>query len=262
LINSQITSAPPNTNKWSTDYILDKFNFYYSKIILSNSKAGISSYAPPLKKSRIIYNGVNMDRFINLPDKQKIKEKYGIKTPYAVVMSASFSPNKDYDLFIKIAELVTHKRDEITFFGVGGYSESEKYIQLEEKTRWNPKIIIHKKINDVEALVNACDIGVLFSNTSVHGEGISNSILEYMALEKPVIANDAGGTREIIRNNESGYLVKDQSAEEIADLILELVDDENKRNYFGQTGKKIIQELFLIEKMGQAFEKAYYDSLG
>lgn len=109
LINSQITSAPPFQKKWSVNNWIDKLNFKYSTYILSNSKAGISSYNPPPDKVKLIYNGINMQRFSNLPNIQSVKLKYGITTPYSVVMAASFTNNKDYDTFYKIAKAITEK---------------------------------------------------------------------------------------------------------------------------------------------------------
>ncbi len=261
LINSQITAAPPRVNKWTLDYLIDKLNFHFSKVILSNSRAGIDTYNPPLAKGRIIYNGINLNRFINLTSTEQVKAKYGITTPYTVVMSASFSPNKDYNLFYRVATLVTKCRKDVTFIGVGACHNKEEFKKLLNLNSNNPRILLPGRIDDVEALVNASTIGVLFSNKAIHGEGISNSIMEYMALSKPVIANDAGGTKEILRHHENGYLIENETAEEIAALILELISDEIKCQSFGRVSRSIIENSFSLEKMGQEFEQVYKSAL-
>src|SRR5690606_23696683 len=120
-----------------------------------------------------------------------------------------------------------------------------------ETTNDNIQMHFLGRINDVEALVNACDIGMLFSP---HGEGISNTLLEYMALGKPVIANKIGGNTEIIIDNRNGHLVENQTEEDIAKIIIDLIDDKEKRQRFGELSKQIIKERFTIEKMGQEFE--------
>lgn len=262
VVNSQITSAPPKLNKLSVNYLIDRLNFKYSKIILSNSLAGIRAYTPPQEKSRVIYNGINMDRFTNLPDPKNIKAKYKIETPYAVIMVASISPNKDYKLFSEVAQYVTSKRDNISFIGIGWYIENDsEYKRLVELSENNRRFILPGNIKDVEALVNACTIGVLFSNKAVHGEGISNAIMEYMALSKPVIANDAGGTKEIVLHNQNGYLVDGISVPEIGNLVIELVDSEAKRHLFGKVSADIINGSFTLESMGKAFEEVYKEVL-
>lgn len=262
LINSQITAAPPNLKRFSLVTLIDRINFYFSTIILSNSKAGMHIYNPPAKKTKVIYNGINLNRFKNLPDIGEVKKKYGISTPYVIVKIASFTPNKDYDLFIKIAIRLSAIRTDITFIGVGGYDKDDSvYKQMLAISKENKQIQFPGKINDVEALINASTIGLLFTNKAVHGEGISNAILEYMALAKPVIANDAGGTNEVIRHNENGFLINKQTEDEIVNLIIELVDDPEKCQSFGKAGRLDVLESFSLNKMGQAFDQVYKDVL-
>lgn len=262
IINSQITSAPPKTSGWSVTKLIDRINFYISTVILSNSNAGVEAYSPPKSKVKVIYNGVNWTRFADLPDVEQVKQKYKISTPYTVVMAASFTPNKDFDLFFKVADIVTRRRNDITFIGVGGYHDDDtEFLRLMDLSRDNERIIFPGRVDDVEAIMKASDVGVLFTNKSVHGEGLSNSVLEYMTLAKPVIANDAGGTKEIVRHNENGYLLTGQSEEDIADLIISLIDNPQKAQALGKKGQQIIQEEFSIHKMGEAFEQIYQSSL-
>ncbi|PTX14987.1 glycosyltransferase involved in cell wall biosynthesis [Pontibacter mucosus] len=259
IINNQITSAPPYFNLWSWEGLVDKLNFCFSDFILSNSAAGIESFRPPLHKSQVIYNGVSMSRFENLPDALLVKQKYNITTPYTVVMSASFSPNKDYGLFYRIADHITRQRDDITFIGVGQSHDDLNFSRYQEMIKNKPLIKLPGRIDDVEALVNASDIGVLFSP---NGEGISNSIIEYMALSKPVIANDTGGNKELVRHNENGYLVKDLPHTDIAQIIMDLIDNPAKRKKLGARSREIIVDNFSISKMGESFERIYSEVLG
>lgn len=145
---------------------------------------------------------------------------------------------------------------------MGGHGKDDStYKKLLQLSANNKRILFPGKITDVEALVNACTMGVLFSNKKVHGEGISNAILEYMCLAKPVLANDAGGTNEIVHNNENGYLIQHQPETEIVQLILNLVDNEEKCRVFGTKSRHIAEEMFSLDKMGQAFEEVYMKSL-
>lgn len=253
-VNSQITSAPPVQKKWTMENLLNRINFRFSNKILSNSSAGLKSYNPPSDKSDVIYNGINLKRFDGLPPIALVKSKYQITTPYSVLMVASFTQNKNYDLLYEVAASVIKQRDDISFVFVG---DGENFKRLSDRSKNNPGIILTGRINDVEPLVNVCDIGVLLSNGKVHGEGISNTITEYMALRKPVIANDAGGTREIVEHEVNGYLLTNESADSIADMIVELIEQPQKRKIMGHAGRKLIEEHFTIEKMGMAFEKIY-----
>ena len=250
-LNSQITSAPRTYKKCSLSTIQNKINFKFSDIILSNSLAGLDSFHPPKSKSKVIYNGVNPERFYNLPDKDEIRKKYNIKTSFAVVMVASFTDNKDFDLFINIASYIYSIRKDISFVCVGG---GKNLKRIKDNSSEVSNIIFTGRIDDVEAIINSCDIGVLFSTK---GEGISNSILEYMALGKPVIANDAGGNNEIISHQKSGLIITYESSDEIGQLIIGLINSPEIRERYGIEGKRIIQEKFSLDRMGQDFEKLY-----
>lgn len=255
LINGQITSAPPKESIPLGQRILNKINFAFSDIIISNSYAGIESFNPPRRKSIVIYNGIDLKRFENLTDKDLIKEKYGIITPFAVIMVASFTQNKDYNRFIRIANIICQNRKDISFICVGGPGKDISYFELAKKVAANnPLINFTGIISEVEALVNACDIGVLFSP---YGEGISNAILEYMALSKPVIAYDSGGTREVIKNGENGFLIKEEDDEQISKIIIELIDSYRLRKKLGENGRKKIEEYFNIQKMGKEYMNIY-----
>mgnify|MGYP003575504846 CR=1 FL=1 len=261
LVNSQITAAPPRLSPWSLNKFIDRLNFIYSKVILSNSKAGLKSYRPPLEKSRVIYNGINLGRVVNLPDEQLVKSSFGIKTPYTVLMVASYTQNKNYLLFHEVATLVTKERSDITFIGVGGCLDDDNLFKsLKAASVNNGQILFLERTPDVEALISVCSIGVLFSNKVVHGEGISNAIMEYMALAKPVIANDAGGTSEILIDDVTGFLIKDESPRQISRLMIDLIDDEDRRKKFGNAGRMMIEKYFTIDKMGFEFEKVYMEA--
>nr|WP_040573848.1 glycosyltransferase [Pontibacter sp. BAB1700] len=79
-----------------------------------------------------------------------------------------------------------------------------------------------------------------------------------MALGKPVVASNKGGTPEIIGHGAGGYLVQDHdSVEIIASYVIELIDNVEKRVACGSTNRKMIYENFSVERMGRAFERVY-----
>jgi glycosyltransferase involved in cell wall biosynthesis len=258
-INSHIADAPLNRKKYGFHAIITNLGFKFSRIILANSYAGLQNYGVSGGKCRVIYNGIRLERFSDLPDKESIKAKFNIRTEYTVIMVASFTINKKYGQFLDIAEYFSGRRNDITFFGVGDTEEdSTEFEKIRTRSEKMGNVILCKKIESVEALVNACDIGVLFT----HSEGLSNSIIEYMACCKPVIASDAGGTRELIENNTTGFLITDETSEEIARLISELLDDTERRSTIGRNARLHIEENFSIDRMGAEFDRLYKEIAG
>ncbi|UJP64870.1 glycosyltransferase family 4 protein [Mongoliitalea daihaiensis] len=255
ILDSEITSAPPSID-WGEKFICN-INFLFSDLVLSNSYAGIEAFRPPIRKSKVIYNGLNMKRFENLEQIAEIKQKFNLCFPFTVIMVASYSQNKDYVRFFEVGKALLKYRKDTLFLGVGYYQGGNEAIfeNCISITKDYPSLRPMEGTSLVESLVNVADLGVLFSP---NGEGLSNSILEYMALGKPVIANDAGGTKEIVRHNHNGYLITDESPNQIAKMIHELLEDPEQRRLMGKRSKQRILEDFSLDRMGKEFEEVYH----
>ena len=107
--------------------------------------------------------------------------------------------------------------------------------------------------DQVESIINIFDIGVLSTFT----EGISNSIMEYMALSKPVVATEGGGTKELVVNGETGILIPPKSPAILAEKINYLLRSPQLLESMGTKGKKRIENLFNIKQMGESFEAIF-----
>ena len=101
------------------------------------------------------------------------------------------------------------------------------------------------KRKDVEDLVAAFDVGVLCSFV----EGLSNSIMEYMALGKPVVATDGGGTRELVVDGDTGFLVPQADAPALAAAIEHLVDWPGVAHRMGTAGRIRLRQHFSVARM-------------
>jgi glycosyltransferase involved in cell wall biosynthesis len=254
LLSNLISDAKIDRGFCSLWKLYFKINCFFTDLIISNSKAGISAYkANDYEKKEIIYNGVSLERFKLSISKKKIKNEIHVYTRFMVIMVAQMSWRKDFDLFLDVARIVNQARDDVTFVGVGGGPNYEK-LQLRRKKENLSNVIITGIRHDVEELIAVSDIGVLFSS---FGEGISNSIIEYMASGKPVITTDTiGGSREIIADTESGFIM-DCNPACIAEKINQLLDNDTMRVSMGEKGREIIESRFTIDRMGKDFLKVY-----
>lgn len=248
IINAMIAGAP---DRLTMALRLRKmFTFPLSDIIQSNSYAGLEAYDVPQNKRSMIHNGFDFERMKNLKDPEAIRTELGIRTRYVVGMVAGFRHHKDYDSLTSAAQNVLRRRDDVTFICVGGGPDLERIKKL---AGGDKRIIFTGKRSDVESIVNALDIGIL----STYGEGISNSIMEYMAAGKPVIASEGGGTRELVVDGETGFLVPQKSPERLAERIEELLDDAGLRAKMGLMGTQMIEREFSIERMTSEHVRLY-----
>jgi glycosyltransferase involved in cell wall biosynthesis len=88
----------------------------------------------------------------------------------------------------------------------------------------------YQKFESAISILKACDIIVNPSYT----EGLPTSIIEAALCQKAIIATDVGGTREIITNKKSGFLIAPKNEKVLKEKLTLLVENEDLRNRFGK----------------------------
>jgi len=224
----------------------------YSDRIIANSKAGLFCYKIPGRKSTFIHNGFDFNRIIGLEPIENIKSKFNILSPKLVGMVARIDFEKDYPTFIKAAKIILLKRNDVKFVIVGDGEDKEK-MQFMIAPEYEEKFIFTGRQSKVESIINCFDVAVL----STFKEGISNSIIEYMALEKPVIATDGGGTSELVEDGVTGYLVTVGDEKQLAEKMQFLLENQDICLRMGTEGKRRILEDFSLGKMVHGFQDEY-----
>jgi glycosyltransferase involved in cell wall biosynthesis len=107
--------------------------------------------------------------------------------------------------------------------------------------------------SDMPEVLSSFDLFVLAS----HDEGMSNAILEAMAMEKPVVATDVGGTGEVVREGLSGRLVPPKVVDPLARAITEVLSDRVRMQEMGRAGRAIVVEEFSARSMVRQMEALY-----
>lgn len=221
--------------------------------IVGNSREGLKVYGIPKDKACLIYNGFNETRLLKTIDVEDKKKELNINTPYVISMIASFGRTKDWDCYLETASSIIKKRDDITFLAVGYGVNWEKYNETISKEEAKRIRMLGRRV-DIDEILQVCDLTVL---TSKYGEGISNSIMESMAFGVPVIATNAGGTPEIIKDNINGMLLISNNQEELEKAIYKLIDDEQLRTRLGMQARHDIKKIFSLTNMTQSFISLY-----
>ena len=172
----------------------------------------------------------------------ELREKKGMTT----LLSAYAQVNKRRPAALLIVGKIRHGEDSQTF--------EEIRASIPES-----KIIVTGYIspNDLPAYYSLIDV---FVHPSLH-DGMPNAILEAMACEKCVIATPVGGTKELIENGKNGMLVNVNDANALAEKILELLDDREKRESLAKHAREFVVSNFKPEKELNA-NLGVYRSLG
>ncbi|MCK0131225.1 glycosyltransferase [Flavobacteriaceae bacterium F08102] len=250
MINSQITSVPMKVSKSLLGHTIP---FKFSDLIIANTQAGLNAFKAPSDKSMVIYNGFDFTRINGLKNPDRLKEELQIKTKYVVGMVATIYEKKDYDSYVKAAVIILKQRLDVTFLCIGE-GETHALESLIPKAFKN-HIRFLGKISDTESYMNMCDIGILATFT----EGISNALLEFMALKKPVIGTGVGGTVELL-TGENGILLPAKQPEKLAVEINGFLEDAGKRKTFGQKAFETVGQKFnVLDKVNEY--RSVYDRI-
>jgi len=243
--------------KISKASFLYKLSFFFSDIVISNSKAGLlAKKVMNNKKFTYIYNGIDLSNIIvNETVIINKKKEMAINTKYVIGMVATFREGKDYFSLIEAGEKLCKKRNDITIIGVG--NGLEHFLINNNAVKCN-RIKLFGKRQDIYEIISFFDIGILLSvETELHGEGISNSIMEYMALGKPVITTKSGGNCEIVYNNKNGFVIEEKNVDELVNKIEFLLDNNYFRKKFGEKGRNIIETKFSLKTMVDNYNNIY-----
>jgi len=240
--------------KWT---ILKKIRFFFADRIIANSYQGLRVEGlQQSKKAITIHNGIDIREFRNKSNKE-VKDFPKIPPDsIKVVMLGRFYTLKDYATYIKVAEKIVTKFDNIYFFCIGDGPDREK-VENSIGNILNQRLFFLGNRSDISTLIIKMDIGVLLNNTNGHAEGISNAIMEYMVAKLPVIATNAGGTPELVKDGFSGFLVPAFDERIIFNKLKFLIENPKISNEFGKKGQRIINNEFSIEKMKKSYEKVY-----
>lgn len=241
--------------------VAEKLAFRQADKIVANSKAVkdylISDGVSP-EKIEIIYNGLDLGRLKpKTTDKRQICQKIGLPSDenikYITLVANLRHRVKNQAMFLRAARKISEKFPEARFVLAGEGELRGELEKLAEELQIHQKTHFVGLCQEIPELLSASYACVLTS----FNEGFSNSILEYMAAGKPVVATNVGGASEAIIDNVTGFLVASDDDQGLALRLLELLADENKARQLGAAGRKTVVRKFSCKAQLQQTLKLY-----
>ena len=207
-----------------------------------------------------IHNGINPEKLSFLPReraRQFLLEKTEHNSQdqkYIIGSVANFYKTKGLDYLIKAISLLEAKYKPLNarYIIIGDGSQRPALENLIKNNNLEDKVFLVGRITDAYKYLKAFDIFVLPSLK----EGFPWIILEAMAAEIPIIATKVGALPEIIENNKQGVLVQPKNSEELAEKIIELIQNQKKSQDFQIQAKQKLNQ-FSVFKMIEQIEKLF-----
>jgi glycosyltransferase involved in cell wall biosynthesis len=228
----------------------------------------------------LIYNGVDLARYAEQEVCCTLHREYGIPAGAPVVgVVARLEPEKGHPTLLQAWPAVLAAVPDAHLLIVGEGTQREALEaqatslglqptarSTSDMHRWasnsgdagtSPSVTFTGRRDDVPAVTAALDVAVLPSYREAQGL----SILEAMALSRPVVASAVGGIPEMIDHGRTGLLVPPHDPEALAASLIRLLTDHAYADTIGRAGHDLVHERFCVELMVRAVETIYDEAV-
>lgn len=213
--------------------IISKCQTEYDMIYSINKKLPI----------KIIFNGVDTDKFT--------AKSYVEKEILTIICPARLIKRKGQEVLIKAIGNLKEKGIILKCNFVGDGDEKENYIKLASKLGIEEQLNFKSYIPREKMLeeYHTADIFVLPS----YNEGMSNALLEAMACGLPVIVTDVGGTDELVKDGENGYVFEKGDVGHLSKIMERMHCASYSIKSLGQESRQRVEKLSWEKIVGEFF---------
>ena len=207
----------------------------------------------PPERTETVHEGIDLKLAEASPDLDLHKELQFPKGTLIVGNVAALVPHKGQKFLIEAAAKVISQLPNVRFVILGtGKLESELRTQI-QRLRLEQHVLLAGFRSDVLSLQKGFDVFVLSSTT----EGLGTTLLDAMALGRPIIATQTGGIPEVVVDTKTGALVPPRDPQALATAIVNLLRDPSRRARFGTAARARVREQFSAEQMIQRTLEVY-----
>jgi glycosyltransferase involved in cell wall biosynthesis len=192
-------------------------------------------------------------------NRELTRNKHALKaTDIAVAIIGRLVAIKNHQMFIDVIENVNQKTSKkVVYFIVGDGEESDNIQKsIDPLIKKGMDIRMTSWIKDIAAFNAGMDIICLTSKN----EGTPVSLIEAQASGIPVVSTSVGGIKDIVLEGETGFLVAWDDTNKFAEKLMDLIENENKRQEMSQNGWSFVKDKFQYTKLISNMDE-YYKSL-
>jgi len=211
-------------------------------------------------KIAVVYNGLDINRLVsNTPRAEALSllglpaETNGVRKSFITIVANMRHDVKDYPMFLRAARRVKIDVPNAEFLLAGEGELTESIRALAKDLELDSCTFFLGRCEKIADLLSISDVCVLSSKA----EGFSNSILEYMAAARPVVATDVGGAGEAIVEGVTGHLVQSGDDKTMAERIISLLSEPEKARAMGSQGRQVVEERFSCAAQLKRTEQLY-----
>lgn len=215
----------------------------------------------PSEKIEVIYNGVETSVFSSKSEDIKLSCRRALGIPdacLAVAIVANLRPVKAIDLFLRASAIVASRHSDASFLIAGEGPEREHLSSLASELGIEDRVVFIGKRDDISTILSICSVGVLSSRS----EGLSNAIIEYMAMGLPVVCTDVGGNPELVEDGRNGFLVPVSDHVAMGKAILRILGSPELMKKMSKESFKKARDMFNLDRFVKRYEEYYLTLAG
>lgn len=274
LFECNVYSAVVKIFRPTTKFIMSIRNMNYThgpkKILLTRFASMIANYVTvvcdkvgefvvnreKINPGKIVtlYNAVDNDIFYL---HSKVHDNAENENNIIITCVASLNYRKGQEYLIKAIHSLIKRGRKIHLWLLGDGKNRDTLVKLTKELGLSGHVTFYGYVKNVREILTNVDIGVLSS----FEEGMSNALLEYMAMGIPAVTTDVGGNREVNLDGVTGYVIPPRDIESLADALDKLVSNSNLRYEMGVKGRQRIKDEFSINNMKDKYTSFYLDTV-
>lgn len=221
-------------------------------VVAVSVAVGETSVALGARRERVtvIPNGVDVERFAGASPDPVVRGENG--TP-VVGSVGCLAARKDYPNLLEALSMLDQRGRRFRAVVVGEGKERAALERQVEELGLRERVRFLGERPDVERLLPGMDVFVLSSRE----EGIPNALLEAMAAGRPSVATAVGGTPEVMKDGETGWLVPPRDSAALASALEAALQDPAEAARRGAAAQRAVRDHMSIESMVERHERFY-----
>jgi len=234
---------------------------YLSRLIYNVLPDIVMTTGEEIRQNMINRNGFNPSKILSIPTGIDLDQfNPAMNTPslptenFSIGMIGVLRSWKGHNYFLEAVPEIMRKIPETVIYIAGDGPMRESIEQTIKKLSLQDSVTLLGHREDIPSIMASLDVIV---HPSYANEGVPQSLLQAMAMKKPVVASDAGAIKEIIHNGKTGFLIEPRNPAQIAEKVIELYRNEELRNSFGKEGRYLVENQFSFQNMLDKIENIY-----
>jgi glycosyltransferase involved in cell wall biosynthesis len=221
------------------------------------TKAEMVAGGVPTERITVIHNAIDTIAWSPAQGTGDFRVELKLNGAFPVIgYVGRINQEKDLDTWLRAAALVARKYPAAKFVVVGdgrGDDTQSKLEQLAATLDIEQNLVFPGYRSSLQSVYSAFDIFMLSSRR----EGLPNCILEAMAMGLPVVTTDVAGAKELVSDQETGYVLPQGDVQGLGTALLKLADDSTLRGRLRQAGRARIESEFSFTNRLRCIEDLY-----